>query len=862
MEQLPLPRDRRQGALGVLNVLSDELICAILELLSPSDLGRLSCVSSVLYIFCNEEPLWMNLCLRLGGQVEYMGSWKRTILYREKLCTKLEELQREPLHFDGFSSLFLYRRWYRCFATLNGFSLDKGDMERINNAKLEELNCTIDEMKPVLLTEVAKAWPARSRWTMDQFLSNYGDVAFRISQRSSKKITMKFKDYISYMKSQHDEDPLYVFDDKFGENAPALLQDYSVPHLFEEDFFDVLDYDQRPPFRWLIIGPERSGASWHVDPGLTSAWNTLLCGRKRWALYPPGRVPVGVTVHVSEDDGDVNIESPSSLQWWLDIYPLLADHDKPLECTQLPGETIFVPSGWWHCVLNLETTIAVTQNFANASNFEFICLDMAPGHAHKGVSRAGLLAIRDVAHDHAKNNSKFETTLSHCPDMNKTHQEKRLKVSESVKEQHGNRYSWNSISALSDAHKQYNQDFSYDIDFLSAFLDKETDHYNSTFCVSNIIGERELRAWLHKLWVTKPAIRQLIWKGACLALNVEKWATCLLKICAHHNLPSPLSHEKFPVGTGSNPVFLVSGYVVKIFVEGGRGYSMHSLGTELEFKTILDKVKSPLMDHVPEIVASGFVVGDHSDFKIFAWDGREVPDMIANTIPMIGGNVSHGFPFGVWSKKKFQLENLGVNSFIRIWPYIVSRRCRGDILANVRDQLSENEAFHLASFLGEQLRHLHLLPLPNIQVNENHIDMGRTMQSDEVGCNNWSANAALMETGCKDFDTLQGWKLVMATLDRRKANVKKILAQWGDPIPAFLMDKVEEYLPHDVSVLFDVKKGDDGSYIYTRSPTWIHSDIMDDNIHMKQCCPSESADTHLGMNAIFEEKLWKWRSFG
>ncbi|KAG0480335.1 hypothetical protein HPP92_011193 [Vanilla planifolia] len=347
-------------------------------------------------------------------------------------------------------------------------------------------------------------------------------------------------------------------------------------------------------------------------------------------------------------------------------------------------------------------------------------------------------------------------------------------------------------------------------------------------------------------------------EGCLLSLKCGKWATCLLKICAYHNLPSPLSHEKFPVGTGSNPVFLVSGYVVKIFVEGGRGYSMHSLGTELEFKTILDKVKSPLMDHVPEIVASGFVVGDHSDFKIFAWDGREVPDMIANTIPMIGGNVSHGFPFGIWSKKKFQLENLGVNSFIRIWPYIVSRRCRGDILANVRDQLSENEAFHLASFLGEQLRHLHLLPLPNIQVNENHIDMGRTMQSDEVGCNNWSANAALMETGCKDFDTLQGWKLVMATLDRRKANVKKILAQWGDPIPAFLMDKVEEYLPHDLSVLFHVKKGDDGSFIYTRSPTWIHSDIMDDNIHMKQCCPSESADTHLGMNAIFEEKLWKW----
>lgn len=43
---------------------------------------------------------------------------------------------------------------------------------------------------------------------------NYGDTAFKISQRSSRKITMKFKDYVSYIKVQHDEDPLYIFDDK------------------------------------------------------------------------------------------------------------------------------------------------------------------------------------------------------------------------------------------------------------------------------------------------------------------------------------------------------------------------------------------------------------------------------------------------------------------------------------------------------------------------------------------------------------------------------------------------------------------------------------------------------------------------
>lgn len=68
---------------------------------------------------------------------------------------------------------------------------------------------------------------------------------------------------------------------QFGENAQGLLEDYRVPDLFQEDLFNVLDGDMRPSYRWVIIGPHRSGASWHVDPALTSAWNTLLCGRKR-----------------------------------------------------------------------------------------------------------------------------------------------------------------------------------------------------------------------------------------------------------------------------------------------------------------------------------------------------------------------------------------------------------------------------------------------------------------------------------------------------------------------------------------------------------------------------------------------------
>jgi hypothetical protein len=47
---------------------------------------------------------------------------------------------------------------------------------------------------------------------------------------------------------------------------------------------------------------------------------------RRWALYPPGRVPLGATVHVNEEDGDVNVDTPSSLQVFNTEIVVLHNH--------------------------------------------------------------------------------------------------------------------------------------------------------------------------------------------------------------------------------------------------------------------------------------------------------------------------------------------------------------------------------------------------------------------------------------------------------------------------------------------------------------------------------------------------------
>jgi histone arginine demethylase JMJD6 len=69
--------------------------------------------------------------------------------------------------------------------------------------------------------------------------------------------------FLEYLKYNKDDSPLYIFDSRFEDDSvsSSLLQDYKVPNYFPEDLFSMVGEKRRPPYRWFLIGPARSGES-------------------------------------------------------------------------------------------------------------------------------------------------------------------------------------------------------------------------------------------------------------------------------------------------------------------------------------------------------------------------------------------------------------------------------------------------------------------------------------------------------------------------------------------------------------------------------------------------------------------------
>src|SRR3569833_281395 len=287
-------------------------------------------------------------------EFKWLGSWRSTCLrlpHERAAVVVCTNVFSDVLHLPIVCSHISLARYVSRIPAAN-------EIRRLEELSYDELADKWSNT-PFILTRCIQSWPVTKEWDLEVLLRQYADLEFR-----AEAVDWPFATYYIYMSNNGDESPLNLFDRKFAEKMGIEIgrrddAAYWKPDCFGPDLFELLG-DERPAHRWLIIGPERSGATFHKDPNGTSAWNAVIQGAKYWIMFPPTVAVPGV--YVSADNSEVT--SPLSIAEWL-----LEFHD---EARQVPGcvegicqagEILHVPSGWWHLVVNLERGIALTQNF-------------------------------------------------------------------------------------------------------------------------------------------------------------------------------------------------------------------------------------------------------------------------------------------------------------------------------------------------------------------------------------------------------------------------------------------------------------------------------------------------------------------
>lgn len=376
-------------------IFPDSLWQQILSFCDGSALARVVQTSRYLYVAGHQPELWRDLVLRRCETENRVidsakHSWKDTYA---SLFSKNKQYQpHQPIHVPGIYSDHYYRTHLCRSFNLPPVWLEGDDETTPNVVPLVEsltpeqfLESYEEPNSPVVIKGGGKTH-ALDKWSDPKYMLEYNaNKSFRATSGAAPlpaDFTLQAYQEYSQTFSYLEESPLYLFDRTAFADNPQWSEDFfpefykTNPHWnpkrHSHDLLQHLGEGRRPDHTWLIMGPQRSGSVFHIDPNATHAWNVCIRGRKRWIFYPPGVNPPGV---FPSADGD-EVALPLSVgEWLLQYWQEHTDQykkplaERPMECTVHPGDAIFVPHGWWHAVINLDSqNIAITHNYVSPSN--------------------------------------------------------------------------------------------------------------------------------------------------------------------------------------------------------------------------------------------------------------------------------------------------------------------------------------------------------------------------------------------------------------------------------------------------------------------------------------------------------------
>lgn len=198
--------------------------------------------------------------------------------------------------------------------------------------------------QPVVLRGLWKKYPAYDKWTMDYFKNAMGDITVDLfsSTKADPSETiktpharMKFSEYLSLIEKEPTDLRLFLF--PVFKYKPELLKDFDYP--------DITKGYIKLPF--MFFGPKNSITRIHQDIDMSNVFLTQFEGRKRVVLFAPSqskllyRLPFNVHTTVDIDHPDY------------EKYPGLK-YAKGMTTVLEFGDTLFMPSGYWHHIEYLE----------------------------------------------------------------------------------------------------------------------------------------------------------------------------------------------------------------------------------------------------------------------------------------------------------------------------------------------------------------------------------------------------------------------------------------------------------------------------------------------------------------------------
>lgn len=212
----------------------------------------------------------------------------------------------------------------------------------------------LNPRKPVVIKNMAKNWPAYQKWTMEYMKEIIGDKNVPLYDSSkadpsapinAAATEMKFTDYIDLIKETPTDLRIFLFDPI--KHAPKLLDDYIAPKALMGGFLDK--------YPNMFFGGKGSVTFLHYDIDLAHIFHTHFHGKKHIILFDykwkERLYQIPYATYALED---YDVENPD-----FEKFPALKGI-KGLETYLEHGDTLFMPTGYWHWMKYLNGSFSIS----------------------------------------------------------------------------------------------------------------------------------------------------------------------------------------------------------------------------------------------------------------------------------------------------------------------------------------------------------------------------------------------------------------------------------------------------------------------------------------------------------------------